>query len=74
MERRLGRIQASHSQENDLYEVALEDTPNGIRHHWAIKQDRRIWRDLREGTYMLRTNLQVAQRKNSGPSICCDGS
>ena len=59
MERRLGRIQASHSQVNDLYEVALQDTPNGIRLHWAIKEERRIWRDLREGAYMLRTNLQT---------------
>jgi transposase len=59
MERRLGRVQASHSQVSDLYEVALEDTPNGIRLHWAIKEDRRIWRDLREGAYMLRTNLQA---------------
>jgi len=59
MERRLGRIQASHSQVSDLYEVALEDAPDGIRLHWAIKEDRRIWRDLREGAYMLRTNLQA---------------
>ena len=59
MERRLGRIQASHSQVNDLYEVALQDTPNGIRLHWAIKEERRIWHDLREGAYMLCTNLQA---------------
>ena len=59
MERRLGRIQASHSQVNDLYEVALEASPNRIRLHWAIKEDRQIWRDLREGAYMLRTNLQA---------------
>ena len=59
MERRLGRIQASHSQVNDLYEVALQDTPNGISLHWAIKEERRTWRDLREGAYMLRTNLQA---------------
>jgi len=59
MERRLGRIQASHSQVNDLYEIALEDSPKGVRLHWAIKEDRQIWRDLREGTYMLRTNLQA---------------
>ena len=59
MERRLGRIQASHSQVNDLYEIALEDSRNGVRLHWAIKQDRLIWRDLREGAYMLRTNLQA---------------
>ncbi|MGC2446320.1 MAG: IS1634 family transposase [Candidatus Sulfotelmatobacter sp.] len=59
MERRLGRIQASHSQVSDLYEVALQDRPEGIRLHWAIQEDRRIWRELREGAYMLRTNLQA---------------
>jgi transposase len=59
MERRLGRIQARHSQVTDLYEVALKDTPEGIRLHWAMKEDRRIWRELREGAYMLRTNLQA---------------
>ena len=59
MERRLGRIQASHSQVNDLYEVALRDTPDGIRLHWEINQDRKVWRELREGAYMLRTNLQA---------------
>ena len=58
MERRLGRIQASHPQVNDLYEVALRDTAEGVRLHWAIKEDRQVWRGLREGAYMLRTNLQ----------------
>src|SRR5271167_117799 len=58
MERRLGRIQASHSQVNDLYEVALEDSPNGIRLHWQMKEDRQNWRESREGTYLLRTNLK----------------
>jgi transposase len=57
MERRLGRIQASHPQVNDLYEVALWDTPEGVRLHWAIQEDRKVWRGLREGAYMLRTNL-----------------
>jgi hypothetical protein len=59
MERRLGRIQATHPQVNDLYEVALRETPAGIRLHWAIKEDRKDWRALREGAYMLRTNLQA---------------
>jgi len=58
MERRLGRIQASHPQVNDLYEVALRDTTEGVRLQWAIKEDRQVWRGLREGAYMLRTNLQ----------------
>lgn len=59
MERRLGRIQASHPQVNDLYEVALRDTAEGVRLHWAIKADRQGWRDLREGAYMRRTNLRA---------------
>jgi transposase len=57
MERRLGRIQAHHSQVNDLYEVALRDTPEGVRLTWKMKEDRKDWRELREGAYMLRTNL-----------------
>lgn len=59
MERRLGRIQARHPQVNDLYEVALRDTPEGVRLRWCMKEDRRVWRGLREGAYLLRTNLQV---------------
>ena len=59
MERRLGRIQASYPQVNDLYDVALRDTPEGIRLQWSIKEDRKLWRGLREGAYMLRTNLQA---------------
>jgi transposase len=59
MERRLGRIQASHPQVNDLYEVAVRETPQGVRLHWAIKEDRQLWRGLREGAYLLRTNLQA---------------
>jgi len=59
MERRLGRIQASHPQVNDLYQVAVRDTAEGVRLHWAIKEDRKIWRGLREGAYLLRTNLQA---------------
>jgi len=59
MERRLGRIQARHPQVNDLYEVALRNTPEGVRLHWAIQEDHKLWRGLREGAYMLRTNLQA---------------
>src|SRR6266852_3303485 len=59
MERRLGHIQASHPQVNDLYEVAVRDTPEGVRLFWAIQEERQLWRGLREGAYMLRTNLQA---------------
>jgi transposase len=59
MERRLGRIQARHPQVNDLFEVTLRDTPAGVRLVREMKKDREAWRDLREGAYMLRTNLQA---------------
>jgi transposase len=59
MERRLGRIQASHPQVSDLYDLALRDTPHGLRLQWSIKEDRKLWHGLREGAYMLRTNLQA---------------
>jgi transposase len=57
MERRLGRIEANHPQVNDLYEVALRDTPAGVRLDWQMKPDKKNWREVREGAYILRTNL-----------------
>jgi transposase len=59
MERRLGKIQARHPQVNDLYDVELKDTVEGVRLFWHIKEDRKNWRESREGAYLLRTNLQA---------------
>ena len=59
MERRLGKIQARHSQVNDLFAVTLRDTPAGVRLVWEVHAERKVWRDLREGAYLLRTNLQA---------------
>jgi len=59
MERRLGGIQARHPQVNDLYDVALRETAQGIRLQWEIRQERKLWRGLREGAYMLRTNIET---------------
>jgi transposase len=59
MERRLGAMQARHPQVSDLFELGLRDTPVGVRLFWAIKKDRQVWRGLREGAYLLRTNLQA---------------
>ena len=58
-ERRLGKIQARHPQVNDLYDLALRDTAEGVRLFWEIKEDRKNWRESREGAYLLRTNLQA---------------
>src|SRR5437764_2563380 len=59
MERRLGKIQARHPQVNDLYDVQLKETAEGVRLFWQIKEDRKNWRESREGAYLLRTNLQA---------------
>jgi transposase len=49
MERRLGRIQAKHSQVNDLYDVILRDTSDGVRLIWEMRAGCKDWRELREG-------------------------
>lgn len=59
MERRLGKIQARHPSVSDLYEVSLRDTPEGMRLFWQVKKDRKTWREVREGAYLLRTNVQA---------------
>jgi hypothetical protein len=58
-ERRLGKIQARHPQVNDLYEVSLRDTAEGVRLFWQGKEASKTWRESREGAYLLRTNLQA---------------
>jgi transposase len=59
MERRLGKIQARHPQVNDLYDMEFKDTVEGVRLFWQIKEDRKNWRESREGAYLLRTNLKA---------------
>src|SRR5947209_2397549 len=48
MERRLGKIQARHSQVNDLFTITLRDTPQGVRLEWEIKKEQKAWRERRE--------------------------
>jgi len=57
MERKLGRIQASHPQVADLYEMAVEETKQGARLVWRQKPEQQQWLEAREGAYLLRTNL-----------------
>jgi transposase len=59
MERRLGKIQARHPFVNDLYEISLRATAEGVRLFWQMKEDRKSWRESREGAYLLRTNLKA---------------
>ncbi len=53
MERRLGKIQARHPQVNDLYDLALRDSAEGVRLFWEIKEERKNWRQSREGAYLV---------------------
>jgi transposase len=66
MERRLGKIQARHPQVNDLYDAALRDTAEGVRLFWQMKEDRRNWRESREGAYLLRTNHLYLRLRQEG--------
>jgi transposase len=57
IERVLGRLQASYTSVADLYEMAVRDEDGRLRLHWRLIEERRAWRDAREGAYLLRTNL-----------------
>jgi transposase len=59
MERRLGKIQARNPSVSDLYEISMRETSEGVRLLWQIREDRRHWREAREGAYLLRTNLSA---------------
>ena len=59
MERRLGKIQARHPSVNDLYDVSIRETDEGLRLVWQIREGRKNWRTAREGAYLLRTNIEA---------------
>jgi transposase len=58
VERRLGQIQARHPQVADLYEVGVAEHESRLVLNWKLIEERRAWREAREGAYLLRTNLQ----------------
>jgi len=58
IERRLGRIQARHPQVTDLYTMGITEHEGHLAVEWKLLEERRAWREAREGTYLLRTNLQ----------------
>jgi len=55
IERVLGRLQASYASVADLYEMAVRDEDGSLRLHWRLIEDRRAWRDARDGAYLLWT-------------------
>ena len=58
IERALGRLQASSASVADLYTMGVREENGTLRLEWALIEDRRTWRDAREGAYLLRTNLE----------------
>lgn len=58
MERSLGAIQARYPQVADLYDMEVAETTEGWRLQWGMIEDRQSWQELREGAYLLRTNLK----------------
>lgn len=60
IERRLGKIQARYSPVADLYAMSLTEREGRLVLKWGLIEDRRAWREAREGAYLLRTNLEGA--------------
>jgi transposase len=60
IERRLGKIQERYVQVADLYEADLHPVEGCWLLRWNLIEERRAWREAREGAYLLRTNLQGA--------------
>ncbi|MGH9449666.1 MAG: IS1634 family transposase, partial [Terriglobia bacterium] len=58
IERRLGKIQARYPQVADLYTLAVAEREGRRTVDWKLIEERRAWRDAREGAYLLRTNLE----------------
>jgi transposase len=58
VERMLGKIQARHPSVNDLYQISVVENGKELRLQWNLIEERRAWRDAREGAYLLRTNLK----------------
>jgi transposase len=59
IERRLGRIEARYPSVADLYQMQLVETEGRLRVDWQMLPERRTWQETREGSYLLRSNLQA---------------
>ena len=60
---RLGRIQASHPQVADLYEMAIKDNQGRTRLVWRQKSDQQEWLEAREGVVRTRRPAWQAYRQ-----------
>lgn len=44
----------------------MRETGEGVRLFWQMKEDRKNWRESREGAYLLRTNPQAETAEEQG--------
>jgi transposase len=59
IERCLGALLARHPFVADLYQISVSEQNGTWRVEWTMLEDRKAWREAREGAYLLRTNLQA---------------
>ncbi len=64
IERKLGAIQARHPQVADLYEMQVVEASGVLSLQWQALPGRQTWQRVREGAYLLRTNLPPDQPEN----------
>jgi transposase len=58
IERRLGQLEARHASVADLYQIEVLEQDGSLRLEWKLVEERRAWREAREGAYLLRTLLK----------------
>ena len=59
------RLQAAYPQVADLYELAVRDEHGQLRLHWQLIEDRRTWRDAREGRLSSAHESHRADRRGT---------
>jgi transposase len=58
IERRVGQLEARHASVADLYQIEVLEQDGSLRLEWKLVEERRAWREAREGAYLLRTLLK----------------
>jgi transposase len=53
----LASLRARHPRVADLYQMSVVEREGTVQVEWQRVEERRAWREAREGAYLLRTNL-----------------
>jgi len=57
IEQALASLRARHPRVADLYQMGVVEREGTRQVEWQLMEERRAWREAREGAYLLRTNL-----------------